>query len=294
MVHAAGPIDPQIGIVSLTSADGDKPFGILSSFALHLDTVGGTEFSADYPFYISRIVQESLGNDVVSIFGTGTCGDINHVDPATPDRNKTDFIGTSVGKTLVAALPDLTPVESPRLQVRHVQVKAPLQNSTPKQLQTSRQLLAEIRGGKQAEFFAHVDAYKRVLLDGLRNRLDVDQSMEEAGWGLSAALAGSGDTLPVDVHVITIGRDVAIVTLPGEVFVDLGLAIKNASPFKTTLVIELSNVVETIYIPTRPAYVGGGYEVVNSMLAPGGGELLVEAAIQLLQQSAQELHGPAK
>ena len=35
-----------------------------------------------------------------------------------------------------------------------------------------------------------------------------------------------------------------IVCLPGENFVELGLAIKQASPFKTRLVVELSNAVE--------------------------------------------------
>ena len=104
---------------------------------------------------------------------------------------------------------------------------------------------------------------------------------------------GSGDALPLDVQVITLGRDVAIDALPGEVFVELGLAIKNASPFKTTLVIELSNQVETIYVPTRFAYVGGGYEVMNSTLEPGGGELLAEAAIRLLADSAASLETKA-
>ena len=77
---------------------------------------------------------------------------------------------------------------------------------------------------------------------------------EHITWGLSRSLAGVGETLPVEVTVMTLGRDVAIVCLPGEVFVELGLAIKQGSPFRTTLVVELSNCVETIYIPHRAAY----------------------------------------
>jgi len=294
VVHAAGPIDPEIGLVVFQSAADQSPLTILSSFALHLDTVGGTEFSADYPFHLERTIREKLGTKTISIFGTGCCGDINHVDPSRPERNKADFIGASLGTTICNAVPQLTAVESPRLQVRRAVVHAPLQNSTAEQLAASKSLLHEIRGGKPAEFFAHVDAYKRLILDGLRHSRDVDESMEELGWGLTSTLSGSGETLPLEVQVITLGRDVAIVALPGEVFVELGLAIKNASPFRTTLVIELSNVVETIYIPTRYAYVGGGYEVVNSMLAPGGGELLAEAAIALLSEAALELQTPAK
>ncbi|MGE5193719.1 MAG: hypothetical protein ACM3U2_14585, partial [Deltaproteobacteria bacterium] len=63
------------------------------------------------------------------------------------------------------------------------------------------------------------------------------------------------------------------------------------SPFPTTLVIELSNCVETIYIPHRAAYAGGSYEVTNSALQPGAGEMLVEAALSLLREAATRTSG---
>ena len=88
--------------------------------------------------------------------------------------------------------------------------------------------------------------------------------------------------------MIALGPDLAIVCLPGESFVELGLAIKRASPFRTTLVVELCNCVETIYIPPRVAYAGGSYEVTNSTVQPGAGELLVETAVRLLQDAARE------
>jgi hypothetical protein len=105
-------------------------------------------------------------------------------------------------------------------------------------------------------------------------------------WGLSRTWAGIGDTLPTEVTVVALGRDLAIVFLPGEVFVELGLAIKQASPFRTTMIVELSNCVETIYIPHRAAYASGSYEVTNSSTQPGSGEMLVEAAISLLREAA--------
>jgi hypothetical protein len=73
------------------------------------------------------------------------------------------------------------------------------------------------------------------------------------------------------------------VTLPAEVFVELGLAIKAASPFKTTLVIELTN--DSLgYIPTKKAFAEGSYETVNSRVQPGAGEAMVETAIRLLKE----------
>ena len=71
--------------------------------------------------------------------------------------------------------------------------------------------------------------------------------------------------------------------VPGEVFVDLGLAIKGASPFGATLVIELAHDAPG-YLPTRKAFAEGSYETVNSRIAPGGGERMVENAVRLLHQ----------
>ena len=89
------------------------------------------------------------------------------------------------------------------------------------------------------------------------------------------------DTLPMTVQVFRIADDVAVVALPGEVFVDLGIAIKRASPFATTMVIELAHDAPG-YVPTRKAFAEGSYETVNSRIQPGGGEMLVATALRLL------------
>jgi hypothetical protein len=64
------------------------------------------------------------------------------------------------------------------------------------------------------------------------------------------------------------------------VFADLGLEIKRRSPFKHTLVLELSND-NPAYIPTVKAFEEGSYETVNSRIAPGGGERLAEIVADL-------------
>lgn len=296
VLRTAGPIDPEVGMLLLRDPAEDLPKAILSSHALHLDTVGGTLWSADYPFFIERTIQGTFGNKVISLFGNGCCGNINHIDPNAKERTSTESIGTSLGKTITSAVPQLAEVSMPQLQVRREVVKLPLQQSTPEQLENSKKLLREIEAGKKADFYDHVDAYKRIVLEQLRTNPNVDETMSLIGWGLSATKAGSGESLPVDVQVITLGRDVAIVALPGEVFVEYGLSIKNASPFKTTLVVELCNNVETIYIPTRNSFVpaqekfaSGGYEVVNSTTMPGSGELLVEAAVRMLVDCARSI-----
>ena len=87
----------------------------------------------------------------------------------------------------------------------------------------------------------------------------------------------------MEVRVIRLSADTAIVTLPHEIFVELGLAIKQASPFRNTLVLSLCNDVD-FYIPTRKAFAEGSYEVVNSRVKPGAGEALVAAAVGMLKE----------
>ena len=285
VVRAAGPIDPEISLLALRDFDGTTR-GILSNFALHLDTVGGQKWSADYPYFIEQTLRKSIGPDIVSIFGTGCCGDINHVNPRSRDRNQPDVIGGSIGTSIQRQLNQLTPIERPELVVKSRVVRLPLQDATKEEVARAITILAAASRKEKVDFFDHVDAYKKLMLDQLRHREPHANTAEHITWGLSRSLAGVGETLPVDVTVMTLGHDVAIVCLPGEVFVELGLAIKQGSPFRTTLVIELSNAVETIYIPHRAAFAGGSYEVTNSALQPGSGEMLVEAALTLLREAA--------
>lgn len=286
VVRAAGPIDPEIGLALIQSADDQKPLAVLSNFALHLDTVGGLLWSADYPYFIEQGVKKELGKDVISVFGTGACGDINHSDPARKERNKTDFIGNSLADTIRAALPGLETVETPTFQVRTAAVELPLQEVTDEQLKRAMELMPRAKAGEKTDFFEQVRATKAMVLDQLRNDPTQVPSEEYISFGLSHAWGGIGESLPAEVMTITLGDDLAIVILPGEVFVELGLAIKQGSPYRNTMVVELSNCVETIYVPTRAAYAGGSYEVTNSMVKPGTGEMLVETALGLLRESA--------
>jgi hypothetical protein len=96
-----------------------------------------------------------------------------------------------------------------------------------------------------------------------------------------------GDEIPLEVQVLRLSGSAAVVSLPGEVFVELGLAIKRASPFATTLVVELCQDAPG-YVPTRKAFAEGSYETVNSRIQPGGGEQLVEAAARLLKALADK------
>ena len=68
----------------------------------------------------------------------------------------------------------------------------------------------------------------------------------------------------------------------GEVFVELGMAIKESSPFPVTIVSSLTNG-DIGYVPDRKAYAEGHYEPVSARCAPGSGEMLVQEAVEMLR-----------
>ena len=288
VVRAAGPIDPEIQLLAIHDVN-DKPIALLSNFALHLDTVGGMNWSADYPFFIEKTLRKEAGEDFISIFGTGCCGDINHANPNAKEVNKTPLIGSTLGETIQQQLNSMQPLASQQLSVKSRTVRLPLQGATEDEVERSISLLKLAKAKEKVDFLDHVTAYKKMILDQMLHSKPFANTADHITWGLSRSLAGIGDSIPVDITVMTLGHDVAIVCLPGEVFVELGLAIKQGSPFRTTFVIELSNAVETIYVPHRAAYAGGSYEVTNSNVMPGSGEMLVESALSLLRECASEI-----
>lgn len=267
IVRPAGPIDPQVSILLVGDKESGRSLGSITNFALHLDTVGGTEYAADYPYFLQKELQASFGHEFVSIFATGTCGDINHIDVTNNSpllgSAMTEHIGAKLAEDVFAAVPKLVAQDQPALAVRQKQIDVPAQTFSAADISKAKQRLTKI-GTRELSFLEEVETYKVV---------DV---AEEYASGKIA----------IEVVAIRLSPDVAIVTLPGEVFVELGLAIKQASPFKTTLVVELANDCPA-YIPTKKAFAEGSYEIVNSRVAPGNGEKMVELAVELLKELAQ-------
>ena len=265
IVRAAGPIDPDLGFVLFRDRQ-RQAFAALTVFALHLDTTGGTEYSADYPFYFERSTRAKLGDDFISIFGAGTCGDINHIDVSTNRLQKggdeSQRIGKTLSETVLLSLPELRTANKPSLAVGYTKVFAPLQEFSEEQIARARERMARV-GSKELRFLEQVESYKILDVQEMRARF--------------------GRMLPMEVQAIRLDDDTIVVGLPGEVFVELGLAIKQASPFRNTLVVELCNN-DIGYVPTKKAFVEGSYEVVNSRVQSGGGEMLVEAAARLLKE----------
>src|SRR5262249_46524840 len=157
IVRVAGPIDPDVGLLVVRTRDGGRPAAVLSVFALHLDTVGGTQYAADYPYYLESALRNELGPELVSLFGAGPCGDINHVDVSIRGRPSAEAIGTRLARTVANALPALAAVSDPSLAVASARVEVPLQQPSPAEVDAARARLDKI-GSSALPFLDQVNA----------------------------------------------------------------------------------------------------------------------------------------
>lgn len=260
IVRPAGPTDTDVGILQAREPGAKHPFAGLTVFAMHSDTVGGSEYSADYEYYLQQMLRSAYGEDFISAFGAGTCGDLNHINVNKKEPVKgfevAERLGTTLGVTVKNA--KLTPVTNPSLSVRSTTVQIPLQVPTPEQLANARSKSDKI-GDPDTPFMDKVILVKN---------LDLDRR---------------GSTCPMEVQVLRLDSDTAIVFLPCEIFVELGLAIKHSSPFKKTIVISICND-RPSYVPTKKAFAEGSYEITNARVKSGAGEMLVDAALKLLKE----------
>lgn len=90
------------------------------------------------------------------------------------------------------------------------------------------------------------------------------------------------ETLEIPLWTVSMG-DIAFVGAPYEMFDTNGMQIKDASPFKMTFIMTLTN--EGFgYMPSKLGFEHGGYSVDTCRFKPGIGEMLAENYIELLEE----------
>ncbi|GIW85993.1 MAG: hypothetical protein KatS3mg108_0317 [Isosphaeraceae bacterium] len=266
ILKPAGTIDPDVPVLFFDSADQPrKPLAAYVNYAVHLDNVGGTAISADLPAVLARLLADVHGPNLITLWTAGCCGDINHIDVTWPEPQHGHANAARMGTILAAEVlrtwPRLAEVPPGPLRVRRQIVSLDLPEVSDADVEAAQAILARVKDGSTPPptFLEHVHAYK--VLD---------------------VAARNGQPWEVEVQVIALGNSVAWVSLPGEIFVELGLAIKQDSPFPHTIIAELANG-SIGYIPSRRAYNQGNYEVISARCAAGSGERLVDAAVQILK-----------
>ena len=257
LLKPAGPTDPEVCIIDVRTRRG-RPLGLIANYALHY--VGGipkvTEddgrvvgmASADYFGEFARVMPYRVGgsnppDNFVAMMTNGASGDINNIDflRRRAPRAPYEQIRVVAGKAADAAWRAVKKIahynDNPIIAVRQREVVLKYRVPSADEVANANRLLALTRQQREA-------INKRTT--------------QYAQSALRMADPEHPETESVIVQAIRIGEQ-AIVSMPFEVFVEIGLEIKEKSPFEHTFLIELANGGYG-YLPTPQQHKLGGYE----------------------------------
>ncbi|MGH9658558.1 MAG: hypothetical protein ACRD96_08435, partial [Bryobacteraceae bacterium] len=264
ILEPAGPIDPEVGVIGTWHAGGAL-IGCVVNYACHATTSPGG-ISANWIYYLERTIRGVFGPQVVVVFLQGFCGDITQVDNRSPllqpaGDEYARLVGGRVASEAVKVLLSMTPGAAATVATRVKMLR--IARRAPKPERVARCLALVGKDPKEVGVTEWTFAKEIVMLDALLAReKEVD----------------------VEVQAVQVGPAL-FVSAPGEMFCQLGLDIKQGSPFRFTWPVELANGCVG-YVPTEEALGkgGGGYETrltSYSNLAPAAGRRMVEAGVEL-------------
>jgi len=273
-----GGKDPELLAVSIKQEG--KTTNTIVNFGCHPTTLTGNNwlYSADYPAYLTESIQKVMGKDFGVLFLNAPCGNITQVDHKIgfPDTyQECQRIGYLLGVAAMEAMNQSEPASGKGiLKISSEQVPLKKMTITEEQHQWAKQIMKRVEKEGMPE----------LQPDGIPNEL-------YAQWWLEMyPVQDEIDSL--EVMVLQIG-EVAIVGLPGEIFNEFGIYIKENSPYKNTLVVGLANG-NYRYFPTEISFSQGaegflpmitGYETTpgTTRYDKGAGEKLAASAVAQLK-----------
>ena len=257
VIGPSGAVDPDLPVLAVRATDG-RLLGLVVSYSAHATNGVVGRWSASYPGQIAAELSRRVGVDPGRIlFMPGASGNI---EPGSPDPIS---MGLGLAKVAVEALSAVRWQPDAVLKVQEEPLQLP-----------ARQL-EEFPVGLVASVY-----------EPWRRRAPADFARVVRYFATEYIRLAERGNRPYETQIqaLAIG-DFAIAAIPGEPFVELGHEIKRRSPWPTTVVASLAN--DTVgYIPDLASLADGGYEVIpawQSRLAPEAAEMVVDAAIRLLQ-----------
>jgi hypothetical protein len=310
--HREGPVDLAVTALQAVRPDG-APIVTVVSYGCHTVTTGieYPGYSPDYPGPLRDLVRSVSGGECVFLQGAGgnvmprVAFDNDCFEPARLGRRlalealhaladrpgwPARLVETSFGSGTVVTLYrwEAVSAEPPPLAAVEELVEFPLLPlPSPSEITAAREAAeAEV---EEAERRGATESELRILrFHGLN-------------WARRAEaeiLSGAPRTAaPGSIHAVRIG-DGAIVTGPGEIFTEIGLAVKAASPADVTLYAGYTNGCVS-YFPSASEYPLGGYEPaygnktygLPAQVEPDCERLLVETGVSLARKLFPEREG---
>jgi len=244
LVEPAGPIDPVVSLISVQTTDG-RPLCLLANYSLHyVGGTGGGHVSADYFGAFAGKVEQALteshnaADGVLAIMSNGTSGDINNINFRQPYERKAPYEQINYVADGVAA--------------EALKVYERIEHRTWVPLGAVE---SELTFGVRKPSADEVAEAKEIVAAA---EGPVMRSLQEVYARETLLIDKYDDEVTLTVQALRIG-DCGIAAIPCETFVEIGLELREQSPFEQTFTIELANGYNG-YLPTPAQHDLGGYE----------------------------------
>lgn len=254
---------------------------VLMHFGMHPDTVGGCKFSADWPGFARRTLEQAIPG-VKAVFFNGAEGEVGcqNTSPKSGDMNglsldfddvwrgyeSTRHIGRMIAGAALQIFDTVLFTDVDRLTFGRRQVKVPANVPTPEELSLAKQYADLHNAG-------HDD---QIPYTGMQLTTVVAEALR------MVRLADGPEYFEMELSGIGIGP-VAMLGVPGEPFAGVSFGMQEAKGWDSVLVTCNANGKEG-YFPMQDAYDEGGYEARSSAFKPGVAELLIREGRALLAE----------
>ena len=244
----------------------------------HCDTVGGNLVSADWPGRMEAEIQYHLKSDIPVFALTDASGNLNHfkVHEKIDQTNYDEAcrIGRGYGQIVLGLLDKLEPVNEGEIEVSHNNhVVIPNRTISDEEYEEAKKYLEDTKD---------VPATTGDLTsEGLANG-DVTTIRHFKKMAI-ACREKSDKSRVVKITRVSLGKELAFISLPGEPFNAIAEAIRKKSPYRLNFVIELAQS-QFAYVPMHDCFARGGYECtprVNTV-APEASDILIDAVVKNL------------
>ncbi|MCB0686219.1 MAG: neutral/alkaline non-lysosomal ceramidase N-terminal domain-containing protein [Saprospiraceae bacterium] len=272
LIEPAGPVDPEVFFLAVQDEDGN-PLAVLANYALHY--VGGVpkgHISADYFAVFAERIKELLGADrqttpFVGILTNGTSGDINNINwpgpksEGLPPYEKMHYVANDVAHKVYDAYKSIAFEDWVDLQSASSELTLNVRRASPEILANMERV--RNRPNEDPPLFHPLE---KIYAD----RVEI----LEDEWP---------DKINIVLQTFKIG-DLAIAAAPFEVFAEIGLEIKEKSPFHSTFIIELANGAYG-YLPSPGQHQLGGYEtwLTTNRVQKDASDLMILELIRLFK-----------
>jgi hypothetical protein len=270
--NPTGPIDRAVGVLRIDAPDGTPVACVVNSQTHPVSQASQVDhISADYPGKMREVVEMLTG--AKCLFLQGACGNINAVI-MEPRYEPARTLGTRLGCEVVRVWETVAPEPVTGLDVAGTTVELPRirYGSAEKAEEVVRTIesdLERLRADAQHAPAGRIDRYERRL-----------------GWARDAADSWRTGELPEPVEAELQGWRIgpfAFATAPGEIFNQIGVQVKEGSPFQDTFFVTYANGYIG-YVPVPEAYPDGGYEVMQaSQVDPEAAAMVAEGCLGLLR-----------